>query len=126
MTAIDAEKTAKVIYDKLILRFGCPSIIRMDNESNLKASLISELLTLMDITPKHEAPYHPQSQSRAERWKATLMESVSMFCQGRNKPWSKQLQSLVFAYNMSVHSSTLEVPFNVVILLVLRYHVLLI
>jgi transposase InsO family protein len=114
MSSIEAEKVAQALMDHLILRFGCPEIIRSNNTSNFRSKLRDELMGLLDIRQQFGSPYYPQSQARVERWNASLMQAVSMYCDGKPKTWTKYLQSVIFAYNTSLHSQTGQIPFTMV------------
>ena len=111
---ISAESTAKAIMDHVVLKYGTPAIIRSDNGPQLRSNMLSNLENLLEIKHVFGAPYHPQSQAKVERWNGTLMQAVSMYCSGNPRTWNKYLQKVIFSYNISVHSQTKQVPFEVV------------
>jgi transposase InsO family protein len=114
MVSMDADKVANSIMEHLILKHSCPRVFKSDNASYFRSQIIKELIRILDINHRFGAPYHPQSQSIVERVNGTIMEKLSMYIDREPKLWAKQLQSVIFSYNVSVHSVTKETPFRIV------------
>ena len=114
MTSMEAELVAKNIMKHLILLHGCPRIFKSDNATYFRSKVLKELTSLLDIDHRFGAPYHPESQSCVERLNGTIAEKLSMYVEKEPKSWSKQLDAVVFSYNISVRSVTKEMPFRIV------------
>ena len=55
-------------------------------------------------------PYHPESNGTVERVNATLEKILRKLVVDKPSDWNNHLQSAVFAYNISYHSSTKHNP----------------
>ena len=109
-----AELVAKNIMEHLILQHGCPRIFKSDNASYFKGKVLAELVRILDINHRFGAPYHPESQSCVERINGKIIDKIIMYLNKEPKKWSRYFQSVIFSYNISVHSVTKEMPFRIV------------
>ena len=50
----------------LFVEYGCPEMLHSDNGGEFIAEVIQQLCKLMNISPIHGAPRHPQSQGQVE------------------------------------------------------------
>ena len=114
MASMEVELVAKNIMEHLILQHGCPRIFKSDNASYFKGKVLAELVRILDINNRFGASYHPESQSCMERINGTIIEKISMYLNKEPKKWIRYLKSIIFSYNISVHSVTKEMPFRIV------------
>lgn len=107
------------IVDKLLIFFShhdIPTNIIVDNGTEYKNSVVSELLNLHKIKLHFCSPNHPQSNGVVERFHSTLIEHVRLLnTKGFLKtPISKKIIYAINAYNHSIHSSTKLKPIDVI------------
>ncbi len=101
-----AERTAKILLDRVILVFGTFNILRCDNAKGFRSTILKQLTKLLNIKRHHGAPWHPQSQGNIERFHSPLITSIRSYCHENPRTWQEYLPAVVFAYNSSPHSAT--------------------
>ena len=105
------ETIAKVFVEQVICRHGAPEQFLTDNGSNFCAELMVEVNKLLQISPQHSTPYHPQCNGLVEKFNGTLSKMLSMYVNEHPKDWDVFLPYVLFAYRTSVQASTGETPF---------------
>lgn len=95
---------------------GIPKQIIVDNGTEFKNSLISELLGLHKVKVHFCTPNHPQSNGVIERFHSTITEHIRLLnTQGFLKtPIKMKMMYAILAYNHSIHSTTKMKPIDVV------------
>ncbi|KAI9551163.1 hypothetical protein GHT06_006378 [Daphnia sinensis] len=69
-----------------------------------------EVLAL-NIKRMKTTAYHPQTNGQTKRFNKTVVEMIRKYLENGFERWEDILGPVVFAYNNSVHSSTLETPY---------------
>lgn len=95
---------------------GVAKYIIVDNGTEFKNSVITELLNLHKIKLHFCSPNHPQSNSPIERFHSTLIEHIRLLnTRGFLKtPIRMKITYAVLAYNHSIHSVTKLKPIDVI------------
>ena len=111
--------TATEIVDNLIKFFsqhGIPRQIIVDNGTEFKNTVVTELLALHKIKVHFTSPHHPQSNGLIERFHSTLSEHLRILnTRGFQKsPIISKMIYAILAYNHTIHSSTKHKPIDVV------------
>jgi hypothetical protein len=65
----------------------------------------------MSIAHRLSTAFHPQTDSQTERKNQTMEQYLRAFCNYVQDNWVKLLRLAEFAYNNSVHASTMMTPF---------------
>lgn len=107
------------IADNLISFFSHHNIAKqiiVDNGTEFKNSVITELLNLHKIKVHFCSPNHPQSNSPVERFHSTLIEHIRLLnTRGFLKtPIRMKIIYAVLAYNHTIHSVTRMKPIDVI------------
>jgi transposase InsO family protein len=95
---------------QFILTHGLPSEILSDNGPTFTAHIWTTTMQALGITHITSPAYHPQSNGLIERFMSTLRVGITTMMENISN-WDTKLPFLAFAYNTTVHSSTLETPF---------------
>jgi len=93
------------------LRHGIPESILADNGTAFISKAVSDTFASFGIHGKHSTPYNPQSNGIVERVNRTLKSSLAKYAFNNEVSVLTHLQSVVAAYNASVHSTTGYSPF---------------
>lgn len=111
--------TASDIVNNLLIYFshhGIPSQIILDNGTEFKNSVVTELFELHKIKTHFCSPNHPQSNGMVERLHSTLSEHIRLL---NNKgfqttPVSQKITYAILAYNHTIHSVTNLKPIDII------------
>jgi len=109
-----ATTTAQTFLEAWVYTFGVPRVVITDQGNEFKGQFDT---TLRDsLQSKHIAttPYHPQSNGQVEVFNRTLahyLRTMIEDCQVDTLEWEAYIMPLQFAYNTSVHRTTMTTPF---------------
>ena len=81
-----ATDIANILINEIICRYGAPSYILSDNGPQFVSQLFNELCTLLGITRKFTANYHPQT-NMSERVNRTLKAQIAIYTQRQPSLW---------------------------------------
>ena len=107
-----AAVTAEAMFKEHICRYGVPKAIISDQGSSFKNQLMESLSKLLGFHHILCTPYHPQSNGQTERFNATFVIQLAKLTDRESNNWDQHLQSIVFAYNTGLHSTTNFSPFE--------------
>ena len=103
---------AKVLWANWLMIYSPMKRLLSDNGTEFANHLILELCATFSIKKIFTVPHHPQSNGSVERMMRTITGLLrpNLF-RVDNADWDTALPSLVYAYNVSVHAVTQEMPF---------------
>jgi transposase InsO family protein len=90
---------------QFIYLFDSPRILHSVNGKEFTNSDLSKVVEDFKTKQIHGRPYHPQSQSRVERFNRTLTEYFRREM-SLEKDWPSKLQEFYYNHNNRVHKST--------------------
>ena len=99
-----ADTVADVLVNKIILRFGMPIVIHVDQGREF--GLMKSLCNLLGCVKTRTAQYHPESDGMVERFNRTCLMMLAMFVNDRRDNWHELLPFVMHAYHTSVYEST--------------------
>ncbi|CAF1433800.1 unnamed protein product [Didymodactylos carnosus] len=76
--------------------------------------MTNNLLQQVGITHLYSAPNHPQTNGQVERYNSTTDAKIAALSNQRKTDWDEQLPFVTFNYNVTVHSPTKQIPFEMV------------
>ncbi|CAF2776115.1 unnamed protein product [Rotaria sp. Silwood2] len=74
--------------------------------------MMDELIKQIGTTHLYSTPYHPQTNGQVERYNSTMDAKIAALSNLRKTDWDDQLPFVTFNYNTSIHSSTKQIPFE--------------
>ena len=107
-----ATTAARFIIDEVILKYGTPKCILTDNGTHFTASMMSELFKKIGVTHLYSTPYHPMTNGQIERYNATMDSKIAALSNEKRTDWDEQLPFVTFNYNTNIHTTTGQVPFE--------------
>ena len=109
----DAEETARILYEQVFSRYGCPLSILTDRGACFRSTLVTALCKLFKVKQIFTSSYHPQTNSRAENMNSIILKSLRIYCKDQ-ADWSNIIPAILWSYHASTTTSTGFSPFEVV------------
>jgi hypothetical protein len=106
-----ASEIALFLYEEIICRHGCPTIIVSDNGKSFVSKLIQQVCKNFSIIHKTTTPYNPQSNGLIERFNRTLGQILQKRTKEEKDDWDSYLPAALFAYRTIKQGSTKNTPF---------------
>jgi len=107
-----AKTVCKILLKEWIQKLGIPERIHSDQGKSFENNIIRQLCHIYQIKKSKTTPYHPQSNSQAERFNRTLHNLLRTLAQDEKKQWQNHIAEVVFMYNNTPHSSTGFSPYR--------------
>ena len=102
-----ADTTMKFLKEDLVSKHGSPYVLLSDQGRNFESKMIEEFCTKYGIKKICTTSYQPQCNGLAERTIRTLKQMASCYVYDDHDNWDEVLPDVVFAYNITKHSTTL-------------------
>ncbi|CAF4364935.1 unnamed protein product, partial [Rotaria magnacalcarata] len=96
------------------LKYGTPKCILTDNGTHFTAAMMTELFKKIGITHLYSTPYHPMTNGQIERFNATMDAKIATLSNDKRTDWDEQLPFVTFNYNTSIHTTTGQIPFELI------------
>ncbi|CAF1440986.1 unnamed protein product, partial [Rotaria sp. Silwood1] len=107
-----AQTVVRFLKEDIISKFGTPRCILTDDGTHFTSTLMNELIKQIGTTHLYSTPYHPQTNGQVERYNSTMDAKIAALSNLRKTDWDDQLPFVTFNYNASIHSSTKQIPFE--------------
>jgi transposase InsO family protein len=107
-----AATAAQFLNEEVILKYGTPRAILTDNGTHFTATMMEELFKRIGTIHLYSTPYHPMTNGQIERFNATMDAKIASLCNERRTNWDEQLPFVTFNYNTSIHTTTGQIPFE--------------
>ena len=92
----------------------CPWYILSDNGTELKNSIMDQVLQQLGIDRIFSPPYHPQSNGKLEVFHKYLKPTLKKLCEKDPSNWDKYLDQVLASYRITPNLATAETPFFLV------------
>lgn len=106
-----AAEIALFLYEDIICRHGCPTILVTDNGKPFLSKIIRQVCFNYSIIHKTTTPYNPQSNGLIERFNRTLSQILQKRAPEEKEDWDVYLPATLFAYRTIKQGSTKQTPF---------------
>lgn len=104
-----SNQVATIFEDQVILMFGAPQKVIMDNGVQFTGHILQDVLKKYDIMPCHISNFHPQSNP-VERAHRVIKTALTSYVAGNHRLWDKFLQKVACAIRSSCHETTKLTP----------------
>ena len=103
-----AIETAKVLYRQFFCRFGLCARLVTDRGTHFANSLIKAICDMFQIKHHFTTPYHPQTNSSAERFFSFLSKSIRNYIRRDQNNWPNILSGILMAYRKTPATESTE------------------
>jgi transposase InsO family protein len=111
-------EVADKILKSVIYRFGVPTRVLTDNETQFKGVKFLRCCVDFGIHHQPSSAAHPQTNGQVERTNELLLQGMKtrMFqdLEAKRKNWHKQLPSVLWALRTNINRATRDTPFSLV------------
>ena len=109
----EAETVAKLFYENIITRFGCPDEIISDLGRQLTSKVLRAMCELYNIKQTFTSPYHPQTNASCERLNSFISQSIWAYNTADQNNWPKLIPSIMMEYRCTPAIKSTELsPFQ--------------
>nr|CAI5826444.1 unnamed protein product [Callosobruchus analis] len=105
----NATQVARVIEDQVILVYGAPNRIIVDNGVQFKSRQFREKVAEYKVTVAFTANYHPQANP-VERVHRVIKTMLVAYVKDRHNTWDKYLAKVAWAIRSAKHDVTGQTP----------------
>ncbi|CAF0833852.1 unnamed protein product [Brachionus calyciflorus] len=107
-------KAKNKFEDEGVNRYGTPAAIITDQGRNFESKSLKEYCDQNKIKKLRTTANHPQCNRLTERTIRTIKQMLSMYVNESHNNWDEILQPVIFAFNISKHSSTNYAPNKII------------
>jgi hypothetical protein len=102
---------SKSVYDALLKMFEITGVahemvIKSDNASYFRSSLMREFVQRLGITPRFSTPYHPEGHALAERGIQTIQKLIAKLASEHRNSWTSSLGAVLRAIREVPNATT--------------------
>lgn len=109
LRAATAVNVTKIFEENVILLFGAPNKVIMDNGVQFRSNHFMKLLEKYSITPGHIANYHAQANP-VERVHRVVKTVLTSYVGDNHRTWDKYLAQVACALRSARHETTQLTP----------------
>jgi len=106
----EAPTVAKLLFEGVICRHGCPTQILTDQGPNFESHLFQELNRLLSIDKIRTTPYKPSTNGNIERFHGTMHSMLAKLVSDNQRDWDQKLPAVAFTYRTTVQETTRFTP----------------
>ena len=107
----NAKRCAEALYQQIYTKFGIPTIVHSDRGATFMSNIMKELNLILHIKHTVTTAYRPQSNGTCERVNSTIIDRIRTLQPQEKQRWNLHLDSLICAYNTTMHESIGTSPF---------------
>jgi hypothetical protein len=110
----DATTAAAFVFQRIMMRFGCPLELVSDRGTHFLNDVIRDLTTQFRINHRKTTPYNPKANGLTERANGVIGKILNKVVSAHKTDWDEKLFSAVYAYNTTWKSTTGKTPYFLV------------
>ncbi|MCI11137.1 gypsy retrotransposon integrase-like protein, partial [Trifolium medium] len=98
----------------ILCRFGIPQAVVTDNGTQFMDRKFQAFLAAINTNQHFTSVEHPQTNGQAEAANMVILRGLKRRLDENKEKWVEELQSVLWAYRTTPHSTTGETPFRLV------------
>jgi transposase InsO family protein len=115
LRTIVATEVATIFVHELYCVYGAPVILLTDNGTRFVSKFFQTVCRLLGVKQVFTTAYNPQTNGQCERFNRTILSAISHYISDNQDNWDELSYAATYAYNMTVHYSTVYAPFELIL-----------
>ncbi len=111
LPAVSAISVAEELFRLIISVFGMIRTLQSDRGSSFIGKVMTEICKILGIKKIHSSSFRPCCNGVVEASNGSVTKIISRLIDDHDDRWDEFVDSALFAYRTSVHSTTQETPF---------------
>ena len=96
-----AKHVLRYLEQEYVPRYGAPEVVICDNGLELKNNKVVPYLEALGSEIRHSSPYHPETNSKIERFHRTIKEIIRKLVNAKAGEWERCLGPALWAHRVS-------------------------
>lgn len=109
-----ATEIVKFIYEKIVMRFGCPVELVSDRGANFMSKILNHYMKKIKAKHVFTSAFHSRTNSKCERLNQTFKRMITKYVKGDTHSWDEFIETALFACRIIKHRTTGPSPFFMV------------
>ena len=105
-----AEAIARALFDRVISRWGTPSVLVSDNDPAFVGEVVSSLSNLLNIARPQILPFRPQANGFSEALNKSILTLLRTLTDDQKDNWCEWLPTIQGCINGNYHSALGDSP----------------
>ena len=107
----NAKHIIRYLEQEYIPRYGAPEVLICDNGREFKNHRVVPYLEALRTEVRHSSPYHPQTNSKIERFHRTIKDMIRKVVNSRAGAWEDCLRPALWEHRVSCSVVTGYTPY---------------
>ena len=112
LATITEKSIRTFVWRNIICRYGIPRVLVFDNGKQFDNDAFRDFYSELGIKNYYSSPIHPQANGLVEVTNRTLLKIIKIRLKGAKGIWPNELPSILWAYQTTVRTPTIETPFQ--------------
>lgn len=102
-------KTVIPVLDKIFSLFGCPVILKSDNDAPMNSEAFRNFANYLGFGHRKITPLWPKANSECEKFNKTICKAICAACV-ENKNWKQEMYNFLRNYRATKHATLNKAP----------------
>lgn len=110
MRTASEQETATLIYENIVLQFGCPVEILTDRGPRFMGHLLEDYLNILKAKHMKRSAYHPRTNGMVKRLNGTIKRAISKLVSDDPTLWDEYVGQKIFTCRTMPQARTQFTP----------------